>query len=330
MNLQQIDYRGLVPEGSPLVKSKISELPDPSSFNGWMGYLTTVDGSNLVGWYLSDGSTWVYQPLGGGSGYFPPPTITGIEYLPLGTDVTKDIIITGTYYTPTTTVTISNGVDSITVNSVTYDSWTQLTVNITTSTVEGGFNVTVDNGTSVTEVDGIVVTSSSTTLIPGDGTTTWDDTSGVTTSLGKILPTSGVVSWGKVGTFEAVPSSTDFNYTFGLEYLSGYNTDGFLMVGITDTASGTGYGNTLFCIYFNSGSQWQIFENGNGVGGATGTFLITDSFRIERVGTVIKYYQTNGASETLMYTSLNSSSTDIKASIDINRRLGVKDNQIVY
>ena len=165
-----------------------------------------------------------------------------------------------------------------------------------------------------------------TTLIPGDGTTTWDSLSGTTGSLGKILPSSTAIGWGKVGRFGTVPSATDFEYTFGLEYMAGQSSNGFMMVGVTDSVSGTGYANMKYNFYLNSGSQWQIWENGSGIGGAIGTWIVTDTFKIKRVGTTVTYYK-NGA---LIYTSLVSSSTDIEASFDINRYLGAKDNQIIY
>lgn len=87
----------------------------------------------------------------------PAPTISSISYAPLVSNQTKDIVIIGTNFTATTTVSIIKGANIITVNSVTFDSPTQLTVNVTSGTVVSGFDVTVNNGNPVTSVDGLFV-----------------------------------------------------------------------------------------------------------------------------------------------------------------------------
>jgi len=327
MGLEQIDYRGLLNEENPLnlvgIKSTVSAFPLASKNDDKLAFLTAKDGSNLKGFYLSDGTNWVYQTFGTP---LPAPTITNISYAPLVTNETKDIVITGTNFTASTTVSIAKGVNVITVNLVTFDSATQLTVNITTEAVTGGFDVTVNNGTATTLVDGITVSSATTTLIPGDGTTTWDNTSGVTTSLGKILPTSSSITWGRVGTFGTVPASTDFSLTNGLEYMSGQSSNGFLVWGIKSSAGAVGQNNMLFSFYFNGGSQVAIRENGSQVTIITNSASASDTFEIKRTGTTVEYYRNS----TLAYTSLNTSSTDIDFSVDINRYIGIKDAQIVY
>ena len=224
----------------------------------------------------------------------PAPTITTITFLPLSTSETKNIVITGTNFTASTTVTISKGANSIVVNTVTFDSATQLTVNITTALITGGFDVTVNNGTAVTAIDGITVAAGVTVLTPGDGTTAWIDVNGtVTTSLRKIVPSTAGTGWNKSGSFGNLPASTDGFLSFNSVYMSGYSSGGYAMCGLAVATSGGSYTNIDFAIYPYNGTKVEIYESGARVYTQNTPYNLSDVFTVERIGTTI-YYKKNG------------------------------------
>ncbi len=69
----------------------------------------------------------------------------------------------------------------------------------------------------------------------------------------------------------------------------------------------------------------SIYENGV-YRGAFGTFVITDTFQIERVGTTITYKK-NG---TVFYTSTIPSTSQIVFDSSIYRHIGAKNISITY
>lgn len=329
MSLAQIDYRNLVPSGNPLnlidINTEVSLFPLASENENKLAYLSEVDGDNEIGFYLSDGIEWVYQPLGSGV-VVPSPTITSVSYAPLGVNETKDITIYGTNFTMTTIVSISNGTDDITVNSVTYVDAMTLTVNVTTSSVSGDFDVTVDNGTSVTLIDGITVYSLI-TLIPDDNVSWGTPVGAVTTSLGKIVPSSGTIGWGRGNSFGVLPANTDGYISCNPVYMAGQSSGGFAMFGFSISGTAGSFTDIDFAIYPNSisGAGVRIFEKGTNVND-TQTWLTTDVFSIHRTGTVIDYRK-NGVS---FYTSSVSSSTALYWVCDINRYLGFENIKLEY
>ena len=172
-------------------------------------------------------------------------------------------------------------------------------------------------------------TTATNTLIPGDGTTNWTDTVGaVTTSLGKIIPSSTVFGWNKGASFGFIPSSTDGYLEFNLVYGGGGTSGGYSMFGLSTTTAGGGYSNINYAIYINNGTGTSLSENGTVFNPSPilSHTLVTDLFRIERIGTTI-YYKRNG---TTFYTSLIASSTALYFDCSINRYLGAENLKIEY
>ena len=199
---------------------------------------------------------------------------------------------------------------------------------VTTKEITSGGVTTTYNQMNLAKDSGPPVTVTN-TLIPGDGTTNWIDTVGaVTTSLGKIIPSSTVFGWNKGASFGFIPSSTDGYLEFNLVYGGGGTSGGYSMFGLSTTTAGGGYSNINYAIYINNGTGTSLSENNTvfAPSPVLSNTLVTDLFRIERIGTTI-YYKRNG---TTFYTSLIASSTDLYFDCSINRYLGAENLKIEY
>jgi len=262
---------------------------------------------------------------------FPLPFITNIDYAGLDVNETRDITITGGYFTEDSTVVITNGVDSIQVNSVTCNIDDEMTVNITTFSVTGFFDVTVDNGTGRTEVNGIEVISSVTVLIPDDGTTVWTTLGLVAVGLGSIIPATAVKAWDKGGSFGVVPSSTDCTLVWNITATPSIPATlegavfGFAFANTPGSLTAIEYG--IRPAIFGATRFLQIREGG----GATVIsyavpFVVGDELKIIRVGSGYTYYHNT----ILFHTSTNPSTNALYFSCVINEIIGANNISITF
>ena len=233
------------------------------------------------------------------------PTITAIAYTPLVTSQTKNIVITGTNYIVGTTVSISKAGNVIAVNSVTIDSLTQLTVNITAGTITGGFDVTVNNGLSVTEIDGIAVGSSTTVLTPGDGTTIWNLIGSIIGGLGSLTPNGTGLAWSRGGSFPGIPVSVDFTVSMTPENPT--NGSGYIIAGISYSDSSANYPEIKYGFYLEHASptDFNLYKMESGNYSLIGVYAFGDVLEVKRISGVISYWK-NGVRLSLSVTDNSS------------------------
>lgn len=184
--------------------------------------------------------------------------------------------------------------DNVTVNSTTINSSTSATVNITATstgdrTVVAGVYGDAEGGSSVLGVFSSVI-------VPGDGTTSWDNSVNVSTGEGTIAKNAGGAAWDAGASFDSVSSGSDFSFDFAPDAnLTGTRK---AMVGMAETWSTVSYTDIGYGIYFGSGSNTiNALENGT-VGASLGTYSASDSFSIKREGTIMSLHK-NG---TLIHT----------------------------
>lgn len=208
-----------------------------------------------------------------------------------------NITVVGENFTPSTT--FSDGAN-LTINSVTVNSPTSATVNAT-AVASGDFNLSADvhgdaSGTTAT------VMAFSEVVVPGDGTTTWDNTAGVNTSEGYIEKTAATSTWDAAGTFGSVATGEDFvlDFTTGDDLIATRKA----IFGLVDTYVSANWTDTEYGVYFGNTSQEIVaIENGS-VGSSLGSYALNDKFSIRRVGTAMTLYK-NGV---LIHTYADSSS----------------------
>ena len=165
-----------------------------------------------------------------------------------------------------------------------------------------------------------------TILIP-DSNATWIDVNGtVTTSLGKIVPSTTGTGWDKSGAFGSLPASTDGFVEFQGVYMSGHSSGGYAMCGLTTTTSGGSYTNIEYAMHLFNGTKIEVYESGSRIHTFSSAYVLTDVFRVERVGSTI-YYKKNG---TTFYTSLVTSTALLKAKCAIWGYLGFENLKIEY
>ena len=198
---------------------------------------------------------------------------------------------------------------------------------ITETTTGGGGVTTAYNQMNLEKGSTSTVTN---TLIPGDGTTAWTNVVGQTTSLGKSVPSSTAVSWGKTGQVSSLPSNTDGYCEFTMVYMSGQSANGIYMAGFSLSNAISTYADINYKWYFegSSGNRLSVLE-GSRQNAVTGVPL-TDVLKIERtiiggVGTV-KFYR-NG---TLFYTHPTTTTAELFFAVDEYRYIGIENVKLVY
>lgn len=157
-------------------------------------------------------------------------------------------------------------------------------------------------------------------LIPDDNTSWFDTVGDVTTSLGKIVPSSTIFGWNKGASFGSIPISTDGYVEFNPVYMAGQSSGGRANFGLTDVTTGGGFTSIDFSIFLENDGTVQIYESGSWKGYQS-TWTLSDTFAVERVGTTV-YYKKNG---TIFYTSLNTNSNELFFDCSLNRYLGAEN-----
>ncbi len=132
----------------------------------------------------------------------------------------------------------------------------------------------------------------------------WSAAVNVSVTGSTITKTTSSATW-SAGAFSAngIPASTN-----GVLQFSASSTTGHKIMGLADTNPDVNYTSIDYAIYTKSGGTLEIWES-NVNRGAFGSFVASDVFTIERVGTTI-YYKKNG---TTFYTSTVASSTALYA-----------------
>jgi hypothetical protein len=252
------------------------------------------------------------------------PTITNISFAPLLRNQTKDITITGTNFGLGSAVTIFKGSNSITVNTVTRNSSTQLTVNVTTTSNIGSYDVTItSSGQSATEVDGIDVIV--VTTIPGVGSVGWTNVStGMVTTPGRIeWSSSAPLQWENTGSFLALPANIAGYLEFKIDNSAGYSSGGFFIGGLSLTPGGTHYTSVEYPFYYEqpSASRISVLRNG-GRENPTSGHNLNHVLRIERnLSGVVSFY-INGV---IFYTHPDTTLAALYFNCRINRYLAADE-----
>ncbi len=161
-----------------------------------------------------------------------------------------------------------------------------------------------------------------TTLVPGDGTTSWDNVSaGLIATEGELAWESGT-GWDKQANFSESPETANFELSFrflGSEYI------GYGIYGLNDDpATSTGYTDINFSFKASAGDL-KILENGSTKYTAA-SFNVLDILTIKRVGGVIKYYQ----NDNLLYTSLNSSTVRMYFDCSVYSKCHIDQIKMIY
>lgn len=202
---------------------------------------------------------------------------------------------------------------------------------VTEATASGGVTTTYNQMNL--EVGGGSPVTTTNTLIPDDGTTSWTNELGdVTTSLGKVVRTNdSPLAWGNMASFGSLPANTDGYLEFVGSYKAGRSSGGFFMGGFSLTPGGSNYADIEYKWYYEgSSNRLSVAYPGTTKNNAVTNYSITDVLKIERtivggVGTV-KFYR-NG---TLFYTHPVNTTAELFFKIDINRYMGADSLKIVY
>jgi len=205
---------------------------------------------------------------------------------------TRDVVIQGDYYDGDTTVTISGQ----TVNSITVNSATQITANVTAGSVTGDFDIQVTtNGGAGILANGFSIKSALISHTYASGEIILS--SQMTYASGTLQRTAGA-GWNNQGysTLYGIPAAAEGH----LDFTSGPNNR-YRMIGLDNSpAAGASYTTIDYALYL-AGNNWiYIYENGSGKGNKT-KYVSSDRFKINIAcdGTVT--YLKNGA---VIYTSV--------------------------
>ncbi|MGP1992631.1 hypothetical protein D9V96_012165 [Zobellia laminariae] len=177
-----------------------------------------------------------------------------------GLNETRDLIIQGAYFDGSSTVAVTGQ----TINSVTINSSTQITANITTGGAYGNFDISVTNNAGLgTLVGGFVLQASSPLSINSISVTDMVLTGSMTCD-GNILTKTATAGWNaqgyslnheisniKGGRLDFTPNQTNLLAMIGLSY---------------DPSSSASYPNLNYAMYIVSNSQIQIRESGASLG----------------------------------------------------------------
>ena len=177
-----------------------------------------------------------------------------------GLNETRDLIIQGAYFDGSSTVAVTGQ----TINSVTINSSTQITANITTGGAYGNFDISVTNNAGLgTLVGGFVLQASSPLSINSISVTDMVLTGSMTYD-GNILTKTATAGWNaqgyslnheisniKGGRLDFTPNQTNLLAMIGLSY---------------DPSSSASYPNLNYAMYIVSNSQIQIRESGASLG----------------------------------------------------------------
>lgn len=262
-----------------------------------------------------------YQLLEVGDAGALQPFIASISPNLFDTSATNDIVVEGAHFDENTTFSFTPA--GLTVNSINVISDTEAILNVTSSaavqfyTIEAQNGVETSFGTPVTlEVKDITL------LMPGDGTTNWQNiTAGTTVGLGTIEGSS-VSSWNKQATFGTVPANTDCV----LEFVLDSSTDYYGMFGFgVDPTANTNYNTIDHALYLYNGGNTQVRENGTSRGDY-GSTVQGDKIEIKRNSGTVTYWR-NG---TLLYTSTVTSIGVLHFDCSIYRNAKLKDIKLYY
>ena len=224
----------------------------------------------------------------------PPPYLEELipdSYLP---STTGNFIIKGSFFTPTTTVTV----EGQTLNYITFVSDNEMLVNLTTGATEGTFDVTINNGTSVVFENALLVilgdvftpTDSDYTVLSGNVDTSVDGEIKV-----EIENIAGAVE------FYNIPNGQDFrvNFRIAKSPINSLEGTGLNSTKIQLCQSGTVLFSCSSYINYISTDNFYFFvqESSTGIGYGNPATNVTDLigklFTYERIGTTFRFKVNN-------------------------------------
>ncbi|WP_424001995.1 hypothetical protein [Maribacter sp. IgM3_T14_3] len=186
-----------------------------------------------------------------------------------GTNETRNVIIQGAYF--------DGAIAGQTVNSVTINSSSQITANVTSGPSFGNYDISVTNNGGTSTLSGGFVLQSSTTLTNNSiGIADMILTGSMTYDGNKLIKTA-TAGWNAQG----------YSSTHAISATSGGHLDWvadqsnkYVMIGLSNTPStNASYTNLDYAMYMVTNSQIQIRENGASLGYVSG-YLVGDRLTI--------------------------------------------------
>lgn len=107
------------------------------------------------------------------------------------------------------------------------------------------------------------------------------------------------------GWYSAFASNETINGDGFVKFTTPKNTDHY-MIGLSEDNSSDSYNTIDFAIYLNRNQRVYVYESGSWKGQKS-TYLPGDTFKVERVGSTIRYYK----NDAVIYTSANTSSNPL-------------------
>ena len=191
-----------------------------------------------------------------------------------GLNQTQDLIIQGAYFDGASTVTIPGQ----TINSVSINSSTQITANVTSGGAYGSFDINVTNNAGLGTLSGGFVLQSSSSLSTYSIATTDMTLTGSITYDGNILKKTATNGWNAQG--YSLNHKIDTAMGGRLDF-SADQTNLLTMIGLSySPSSSVSYTNLNYAMYLVSNSQIQIRESGASRGYVSG-YSIGDVLSID-------------------------------------------------
>lgn len=308
--------------GNQLVNARIENLATAPVCDGDSSGRLYINTTNNFS-YVCNGTTWKQIDE---EAQNPAPYIKTLTPSKFSVGTTTTVTVSGGNFATGLTASIPNFHG--TLGPVTVDSPTSISFTVTPASGDTGIYdlVLSDGNTSNTawSGNGVGLLQVESILVPGSGSALWVRTSGVTTAVGEILPSSTANGWNKGGSFGTVPANTDFRLSFQPKYMAGYSTNGNAMIGMDSSDPDTNYITVDYGLYLGNGSLY-IYENGT-FRGSFGSYTTSDTLGIQRRGTSIEYYK-NG---TKFYTSSTPSSSSLVFDTSLYQYLGATNIKVVY
>lgn len=236
----------------------------------------------------------------------PPPYLEELipdSYMP---STTGNFIVKGSFFTPTTTVTVQGQ----TFNYKTFLNDNEILINLTTNAVEGYYDVTIDNGISVVFPDALLIVSGD---VYKPTESDWENITGaIDLSQGDSPRVSIQDAGGSANTkssFFQLPATGDFIVQFNFKGSpfdilpqDSYNfTDGLSLIDSTTLVEK--YGIKTVDLFSLPGKVFiGVFENNSRTGYYVsqtfsetndGLSLANYTFSIKRIGTTVNFYKNN-------------------------------------
>jgi len=177
-----------------------------------------------------------------------------------GLNETRNVIIQGAYYDGASTVAITGQ----TVNSVTINSSSQITANVTSGGAYGNFDITVTNNAGASTLVGGFTLQATPSINTYSIATSEMILTGSVSYTGTILKKTATAGWNAQGysTSHAIAVNRGGHLDWTADQSNKY-----MMIGLsTNPSANASYTNLNYAIYMVSNSRIQIRENGASLG----------------------------------------------------------------